>query len=319
LTAVRPVGLRPDDASTTTTLTPPNYGSLCTPSTSVVSQFGSTIPSDPGADSVVFALDQVFELIQVPLDPLCHVIVMILGEGTNVPMCIVASVNKAIVFVLQTTLAAMQFCDDPVLGAENDSAWLNTIAIYNDLATDTENINEHLISIDSDLNTHVTAIDANVDSGLTAIDADIDAHVVAADQDLATRITNADTDLNNHMNIVDNDLTTVDTDVKAVGGDGGAVTALQAQDLQAEIESSLAAGIYVGLFETPKAEGGHLELVRTIVQTVINNLAAAGQDTGNAQTLLDYGNNDYAAGLFKRAYSHYMSAYQAATAAWTTQ
>jgi hypothetical protein len=216
--------------------------------------------------------------------------------------------------VLQTTLAAMQFCDDPVLGAENDSAWLNTIAIFNNLETDTENINAHLTSIDSNLNTHVTAIDADVNSGLTAIDTDIDAHVAAADLDIATRIANTDTDLNNHLTALDTHLTAVDTDVKAVGGDGGAVIALQTLDLQLEIENSLASGFYVGLFETPQAQGGYLELVGTTVQNVINNLAAAGLRVDKAQNLENTGNTAYSAGLFKTAYADYMSAYQAATA-----
>jgi hypothetical protein len=298
LTTVGRAGLGADDESTTTTLTPPDY-SLC-----------ASTPSDPSVDYGLFIALQVASGVQIPFDYFCDEIVEILGEGTNLPFCVVDIVLAGISWGLDLTLQAMDFCNPVILGAENHSAWLNTIAIFNNLETDTENINEHLISVDSNLNTHATAIDADVNSNLTAIDTDIDAHVAAADLDLATRVGDTDADLNNHLTALDTHLTAVDGDVKLVGGD---VATLQALELRIKIEKSLASGIYVGSLEAPQAQGGYLELVGTTVQTVINGLVAAGQRVGGAQTLENAGNTAYSAGLFKRAYADYMSAYQAAT------
>jgi hypothetical protein len=142
---------------------------------------------------------------------------------------------------------------------------------------------------------------------LTAIDVDVDTHVAAADLDIASKLALVDTDLNHHLSTVDADVLARDTQVD------GEIATLQALDIRMEIEKSLALGISVGLFETPKAEGGYLELVGTIVQTVINGLVAAGQTCGTAQTSENAGNTVYAAGKFKTAYSDYKAAYQAAT------
>ena len=320
----RPASPRPDyDPSTTTTLTPPSYG-MCTPTTGT-SFLGSTIPSDTPTDYGLFIALQIANGAQIPLNFLCTEVTVILGEGTNLPECIIAAIDQAISFGLQVTLSTFEFCDANVLGAENDSAWLNTIAIYNNLATDTSLIQDHLTSVDADLNAHLTAVDSdidnhvmaintNVDTNLTAIATDVDTHVAAANLDIDTKVLNVDTDLNYHLNGVDTDLKThlsaVDADVLA---SSGATATLQALDIRMEIEKSLALGIYVGLFQTPKAQGGYLELVGTTVQTVINGLIAAGQTVGNAQHYEDQGNTDYAAGQFKTAYSDYVSAYQAAT------
>src|SRR5208337_4959398 len=238
--------------------------------------------------------------------------------------CVAAAAAKILEFALEVSLDTLQFCDPNVLQAENDAAYFNTIAIYNNLATDTSLIQDHLTSVDSDLNAHITAIDAdidnhvtgintNVDTNLTAIDTDIDTHVAAADLDIATRVLNVDTDLNTHLNAVDANLNTQLSTVNANAlASSSAIATLQALDIRMEIEKSLALGIYVGLFETPKAHGGYLELVGSTVQTVINGLVAAGQTCGKAQTSENAGNTAYAAGLYRTAYTDYMTAYQIA-------
>jgi hypothetical protein len=330
LSVPRRAGLRADDASTTTTLSVANYG-MCTP-TSSTSFLGSTIPSDTPTDYGLFIALQILNGLQIPLNFLCTEITVILGEGTNLPECIIAAIDQAIAFGVQVTLSTFEFCDSGVLSAENDAAYYNTIAIFNNLGTDSINIENQLTSVENDLDAHITAVDAdlnahitlidgdidnhvtaintNVDNNLTAIDQDIDAHVAAADLDLATRIANIDTDLNTHLTAVDNHLFAVDKNVLAIGPE---ITTLQTLQIRMEIEKSLALGIYVGLFELPQAQGGYLELVGSIVQTVITDLIAAGQKCGKAQQLLNQGNTDYNAGLFKTAYCDYMSAYQAAT------
>jgi len=324
LTIQKPGGVsHPDDASTTTTLSIASY-SICTPASAPTFLIGP-IPSDTIADYAVFVALQVAKAAQIPLDYACESIVEVLGEGTNVPFCVAAAAAKILEFALEVSLDTLQFCDPNVLQAENDAAYFNTIAIYNNLATDTSLIQDHLTSVDSDLNAHITAIDAdidnhvtgintNVDTNLTAIDTDIDTHVAAADLDIATRVLNVDTDLNTHLNAVDANLNTQLSTVNANAlASSSAIATLQALDIRMEIEKSLALGIYVGLFETPKAFGGYLELVGTTVQTVINGLVAAGKNVGKAQTSENAGNTAYAAGVYKTAYTDYMTAYQTAT------
>ena len=68
----------------------------------------------------------------------------------------------------------------------------------------------------------------------------------------------------------------------------------------------------MALFEVPEANGGHLNLVRSIVADTIAKMQATGQGVGNAQAFLAAGDADRAAGAYKNAYSNYGKAYRAA-------
>ncbi len=256
-----------------------NYSSTCTPT----SNPAGPIPSDSTVDSDVYLGLSIAEDALVPLNYACWTVDTVLGEGSNLAFCVVAGVAAEAVEVTKVSLEDVEFCDVPVLGAENDAAYANTIAIFNNLVNDTIGINNNINNVDTDIDTRVAATDLDID----------------------TRLANVDTDLNNH-------LTAVNNDVNAQGNTGNTNQAL---DLRVEIERSLASGLNVGLFQTPKAQGGYLELVGTIVETVINGLAAAGQSVGNAQTLMNQGHTAYGAKSYKKAYSYYMKAYAVATLA----
>ena len=85
--------------------------------------------------------------------------------------------------------------------------------------------------------------------------------------------------------------------------------------LRTQIEADLAEAdnaTPVALYLTPTANGGHLNLVQTIVTQTLASIQAAGGSIGNAQTFLDRANADKAAGRFKSAYGNYRKAYKAA-------
>ena len=396
----KPAAMAADDVSATNTLSVANYG-ICAP-TSAPSFLGAdSIPSTTSTDYDLFASLQAANAALIPLAVLCDDFVEILGEGTNAEGCIPYGIAEAVAFAIQISLQADEFCDGSVLSAENDAAYFNTIAIYNNLnsgvtsitnqLTNTQDdLDAHLTKVDSDVNAHITAIDADIDthvaaintnvdtsiatananlaaqitsidndidgrvtgvgssvanaasslstlitstdteidtrlaavntntnSSVSAVNTDIDNHVAATTLNIDTAVANADTDVDNHLSAVDADLNThlaaVDAHVLAQGSQAGSeITTLQALNLRLEIEQSLAAGATVGIFETPKAQGGYLEVVGTTVQTVITGLAAAGQGVGNAQSYENAGNTAFAGGQFQTAYYDYMSAYQTA-------
>ena len=68
----------------------------------------------------------------------------------------------------------------------------------------------------------------------------------------------------------------------------------------------------MALFEVPEANGGHLNLVRSIVADTIAKMQATGQGVGNAPAFLAAGDAARAAGAFKSAYANYGKAYRAA-------
>jgi hypothetical protein len=66
----------------------------------------------------------------------------------------------------------------------------------------------------------------------------------------------------------------------------------------------------IGLFQLPAANGGYLEIVKSIVTDTVNKETALGR--GNSQSLSDLStaNSNFTAGHYKTAYSYYTKAYQ---------
>jgi hypothetical protein len=94
------------------------------------------------------------------------------------------------------------------------------------------------------------------------------------------------------------------------------LASFQAQNLRLAIEANLSNGTddaAIGLFELPAAQGGYLDLARSIVAETIQKMQATGQTIGNAQALLTRGDQQRAAGNFKDAYDSYRQAYRMET------
>jgi hypothetical protein len=69
----------------------------------------------------------------------------------------------------------------------------------------------------------------------------------------------------------------------------------------------------IALYELPAAQGGYLELVKTIVTQTIARIQAAGGTTSTAMAFLNAANAYKTAGNFKAAYDNYRKAYRAAS------
>ncbi len=68
----------------------------------------------------------------------------------------------------------------------------------------------------------------------------------------------------------------------------------------------------IGLFETPQAQGGFLEMAIAIVEETLANRRAAGVDMASAGRDLQVAQADYGRGAFKSAYTSLRKAYQSA-------
>ena len=100
-----------------------------------------------------------------------------------------------------------------------------------------------------------------------------------------------------------------------IANDNANANALRDLLLRTQIEADLAEAdnaTPVAWYLTPTANGGHLNLVQTIVTQTLANILAAGGNIGNAQSFLDRANADKAAGNFESAYANYRKAYKAA-------
>lgn len=271
----------------TTALVTANYD-VCTPGTdSSYYAVGPPIPSDMSTQYGLLGALDTLRVAQVPLDYACYTEVDVAGFGTNAEFCIPAGIADGILAVAEDVFETLQYCDPYVLSAENDATYSNTFAIFNNLAATRNDIDNNFATTESQI--------SSVNSNLTNVGLALTSNIVQAQADLDA-----------HLNKVDADVTAGTAQVDSN------IATLQALEVRIEIERSLALEITVGLFETPKAQGGYLEVVGTTVQTVINGLAAAGQNVDNAQRYLNSGNARFAAGQYKIAYHDYLLAYRVA-------
>jgi hypothetical protein len=130
-------------------------------------------------------------------------------------------------------------------------------------------------------------------------------------QNAVTSISNSFTNVLNAIANVQTSVNTANTNILTLTAN---VAANNSLNIRLHIEADLASpGNHpVALFELPAAQGGYLELDRSIVADVIQKTGASGQSTGNAQAFLASGDELRAAGKFKEAYAAYGKACQAA-------
>jgi hypothetical protein len=299
-------------------LVPPPYG-ICTPP-----------GSDPATEDGLRVAIATAKGAVIPLQVACESVTVLLGEGSQLPFCIADGVVDLVELVLETTKDRNEFCDPFIGGAETNAAWQNTIVIDNDLnnfgnSTTTllnnlNNVGSNTTTLLNNLGSQLTSVDLDIDtrlnnlsSQLTRVNVDIDTRLAAVNADIDTRVATVDADVLARATQIDGEIATLQalTIARATQIDTEIAT-LQALTLRLQIEANLGQQTPVGLFELPQAQGGQLELVRSIVSDIIQKMLAAGQDVRNAQMKLAQGNADFAAGDFKKAYGDYAQAYSAA-------
>jgi hypothetical protein len=171
------------------------------------------------------------------------------------------------------------------------------------------------VSVDA-LITNLTALSTLVNSRL-----DVTVSSRASQTSVDTLLTNVNT-LQNSVTVFHNEFTAnsivVNNKLDAANTklDNLAITVSDqgALNLRIHIEDDLAdpGNHPLALFEVPEANGGHLNLVRSIVADTIAKMQATGQGVGNAQAFLAAGDAAKAAGAYKSAYANYGKAYRAA-------
>lgn len=272
-----------------------------------------TVPSDPNTIYVLEQLTYILQNAQITADDLCSSLIVAAGEGSNLPACIVAIAADLLKAASDFTKQTLMFCDSNVASAQTQAAWQNTIVIDTDLQTLSNTTTNQFSqtanlvnTVASTLQNNQTAIDVDIDNRMAAVDSDLANRISIVDADVINKSTAVDTDLNNHLNSVDNDVLTQATQTD------NAISTFQTLEVRMQIESNLAAGRTIGLFEVPVADGGYLETVRSIVNDTIGKLTAAGQTINGATKYLALGDTAYGNKQYKTAYADYLTAYTTA-------
>ena len=188
--------------------------------------------------------------------------------------------------MLTTTITNAQ---TSINNTTNASSTALTTAITNAQTAIVNNDNSNKTMIVNNDNANATTLNTNLTTAKTAI------------------ITNDNT---NTTNIVNNDNA---NKTMIINNDNANKTELRDLLLRTQIEADLAQAdnaTYVGLYVTPTANGGYLDLVRTIVVDTIAKLA--GANTAQANALLAQADAFKAAGNYKSAYQYYRKAYKSA-------
>jgi hypothetical protein len=256
----------------------------------------------------------------IALDPGCNGVDI--ASGTRYTQLIAKEVTNSIL------AAAAWVCNEDILG-ENGSAVCVPFAIAADVANgffDTSawcageftanqvdaNFNR-LGHIHDDLAAGITTIVDNSNANTSTIvnndNANTSTIVTNDNANTSTIVTN---DNANKTQIINNDNANLVTIVNNANANKNELRDLI---LRTQIEADLATeanAVTVALFALPTAQGGYLDLVKTIVTETIARIQAAGGSVSNAQSFLNDANAAKAAGDFKGAYSLYRKAYKAA-------
>ena len=158
---------------------------------------------------------------------------------------------------------------------------------------------EHL---HNDLRDGVTAVVDNANTNTTAIINDANAN---------TKTINVNNDTNTATIVLNDNTNTAAILANALANKNE----LRDLILRSQIEADLAmvdGAVVVAIYALPKAQGGYLDLVRTIVAESIARVAAAGSGVGNAPAMLLDGDTAKARGDFMAAYAAFRKAYKAA-------
>src|SRR5262249_44128748 len=169
---------------------------------------------------------------------------------------------------------------------------------------------DRLIQKAGDTQAQISAVQTTVQTVKTQSDA-----VATA----ATALNTTLDDITNRVDEVKADLQTVQTNVAILRNTEASIlkksdteianlSSFQTLQLRVKIEENLAANgreLPLGIFELPAAQGGYLEVVKSVVT---DTLAKAGNPS-QAQSYLSSANSAFAAGQYKSAYSLYGKAY----------
>jgi hypothetical protein len=241
---------------------------------------------------VVLAFDIIYFLAEMVRDiaqDLCNQVVVALGEGGNVATgCLPVSIAYVIAHAIY---AGIHFCDDDLTGNVIDASYQRLGHIHEDLESSVANDNANTANIVANNNSNRELIITNANTNTTNI------------------ITN---DNSNRELIINNDNSNTTTILNNASANKNELRDLI---LRTQIEADLAeadSATPVALYLTPNANGGYLDLVKSIVTETLANIQAAGGSIGSAHSFLNEANAAKAAGDFKGAYALYRKAYKMA-------
>jgi hypothetical protein len=243
--------------------------------------------------------------------------------GVKIALAVIWGVANAVFLALSQTLAVSADCNATNFGNLQTSLFPTVDA--NGSTTDPSTNGPARASSEA------SVLDLIQKAGKTSTEINsVSTTVGAVNTQASTLVTNTGT-LDSTLTTDDAQVTEIQTDVQTLQADVGVLnntlsgdlgkadqeianlSTFQALQLRMDIEENLmrnglGSGA-VGLYELPKANGGYLELVQSIVTSVVTTEAAVKGANAIATADLNTANADFAAGQYKTAYQYYTKAY----------
>jgi hypothetical protein len=150
----------------------------------------STTPTSAGTidgEKIGLYVDRGLSLIA---EVACESIVVVLGEGTNIPFCVAWGIARGIEVILDSLIDHQEFCNALLDGAKADATLADVTDIHGDVvALDTHltNVDTHIANEFTALDTHLTNVDTHIANEFTALDT----HIVALFATLGAQLTNS--------------------------------------------------------------------------------------------------------------------------------
>jgi hypothetical protein len=174
----------------TTALPPPDYDSVCGSST-----------TDPFLSKAEIIAQDVAELAAIGGQAACDSLIVIVGEGTNVPLCLIAFGLHEVVEGIQFARDLQDFCNNDVASVEAHTTFGNIYRLHDDLAGS-------VASGTQNTTTTVNAVDASAAALASQINAQSSAILQEVDSKAAQVIGNGNA---NRDTIIGNDNSNRDT------------------------------------------------------------------------------------------------------------
>lgn len=166
--------------------------------------------SDAQTDkNMVIAIDSL-TIAAIVGDVACNAIVVVFGEGTNLPACIIAGVLHEAVEGTQFALDLNNFCDGDVSGNENHATFENIYHLHNDLINSVANDDQNTANIISDVDSKAGAVINNANANLASI-------ITNANTNASNIINNDNANTTNIINNANANLATTINEIRVVG------------------------------------------------------------------------------------------------------
>lgn len=195
-------------------------------------------------------------------------------------------------------------CDSFIDAAEIAGTYRRLEHVHEDIGLHVTSLANHDTAVTNALNTSTTDLMNRTATAETNLTSSLNLHHASMQTGIGTHDTEVKTDINTHDVEIKTALATHDTDIKTL------LANKRAFFLRLEIEEALSRHERDAIYYLPEADGGQLNLARTIVVETIAAVAGSGESTNYANYYLYQANLNIGFGDYKRAWDWLCDAYR---------